>query len=129
MNDLEVVRLPVERARAVQEAPAPLSRVGTLVTMLILFGPLAGVAIAVVGLVGRGVTILDLGLAVGFYALTGHGLTVGYHRLFAHRGFKTARRTKIALAVAGSMGFEGALNGWVAIHRRHHAYTDRPGDP
>ena len=129
MNDLEVVALPVERARAVREAPAPLSTVGTLVTVLILFGPLAGVAIAVVGLFGRGVSILDLALAVGFYALTGHGLTVGYHRLFAHRGFKTARRTKIALAVAGSMGFEGALNGWVAIHRRHHAYTDRPGDP
>ncbi len=25
--------------------------------------------------------------------------------------------------------FEGEVIGWVAIHRRHHAFTDRPGDP
>ena len=33
------------------------------------------------------------------------------------------------LAIAGSMSFEGDVIGWVAIHRRHHAFTDRPGDP
>ena len=27
------------------------------------------------------------------------------------------------------MSFEGDVIGWVAIHRRHHAFTDRPGDP
>ncbi|MFG6196517.1 hypothetical protein [Nonomuraea sp. JJY05] len=27
------------------------------------------------------------------------------------------------------MSFQGNLIGWVAIHRRHHAFTDRPGDP
>jgi fatty-acid desaturase len=25
--------------------------------------------------------------------------------------------------------FEGDVIGWVATHRRHHAFTDRPGDP
>jgi stearoyl-CoA desaturase (delta-9 desaturase) len=25
--------------------------------------------------------------------------------------------------------FEGDVTGWVATHRRHHAFTDRPGDP
>ena len=27
------------------------------------------------------------------------------------------------------MTFEGDVIGWVATHRRHHAFTDRPGDP
>ena len=27
------------------------------------------------------------------------------------------------------MSFQGEVIGWVAIHRRHHAFTDRPGDP
>ena len=36
---------------------------------------------------------------------------------------------RAVLAIAGSMSFEGDVIGWVAIHRRHHAFTDRPGDP
>jgi stearoyl-CoA desaturase (delta-9 desaturase) len=31
--------------------------------------------------------------------------------------------------VAGSFAIEGAPTKWVADHRRHHAYTDRDGDP
>jgi fatty-acid desaturase len=27
------------------------------------------------------------------------------------------------------MSFQGEVIGWVAIHRRHHAFTDRSGDP
>src|SRR5581483_341105 len=36
---------------------------------------------------------------------------------------------RAALAIAGSMSFQGQVIGWVAIHRRHHAFADRPGDP
>jgi stearoyl-CoA desaturase (delta-9 desaturase) len=63
------------------------------------------------------------------YLLTGHGLAIGFHRLFAHRSFRSARPLKIALAIAGSMAAEGSLFTWVAQHRRHHAYADSPGDP
>jgi stearoyl-CoA desaturase (Delta-9 desaturase) len=27
------------------------------------------------------------------------------------------------------MSFQGEVNGCVAVHRRHHVCTDRPGDP
>jgi stearoyl-CoA desaturase (delta-9 desaturase) len=27
------------------------------------------------------------------------------------------------------MGIEGSVTSWVSQHRRHHAFTDRPGDP
>lgn len=33
------------------------------------------------------------------------------------------------MAVLGSMAAEGPVIWWVAVHRRHHAFTDRPGDP
>jgi stearoyl-CoA desaturase (Delta-9 desaturase) len=64
-----------------------------------------------------------------FYVVTGFGVTVGYHRLFAHRSFRAHRWLKVALAGAGSMAVEGSPISWVANHRRHHRFSDRPGDP
>jgi stearoyl-CoA desaturase (Delta-9 desaturase) len=61
--------------------------------------------------------------------VTGFGISVGFHRCFTHRSFRPHPRLRAALASAGSMSFEGDVLGWVAIHRRHHAFTDRPGDP
>jgi stearoyl-CoA desaturase (delta-9 desaturase) len=110
-------------------APAP-SLLGQAFTALIVFGPIAGVVLAAVALFRTGgVSVLDLVLLVVFYALTGHGLTAGYHRMLTHRAFKGARWVKITLVLCGSFGFEGSVNGWVANHRRHHAFTDRVGDP
>jgi hypothetical protein len=57
------------------------------------------------------------------------GVTVGFHRLLTHRSFTGSRPLRVALAVAGSMSFQGEVIGWVAIHRRHHAFTDRPAPP
>ncbi len=105
------------------------SAIQLVITGVIVFGPLLGVAIAGVALFGRGVTALDLVLAFSFYLATGHGLSAGFHRLFSHRAFKAARWLKVTLAIAGSMAFEGSVIGWVANHRRHHAYTDQVGDP
>ncbi len=100
-----------------------------LVTALIVFLPLVALAFAVVRLWGWGVQPRDLLLAVALYAVTGHGITVGFHRLFTHRSFRAVRPVRVALAVAGSMAYEGPVIGWVADHRRHHAYADRDGDP
>ena len=107
----------------------PLGRVQVAVTLLILLGPFVGVIVAAISLLGRFPTILDIVLALAFYAITGHGVTAGFHRLFAHRSFHATRTVKVVLALAGSLAFEGAVLGWVANHRRHHAYTDRIGDP
>jgi fatty acid desaturase len=63
------------------------------------------------------------------YALTGVGITVGFHRLFTHRSFKTTRAVRALLAVFGSMAVEGSVIEWVATHRKHHSFSDRPGDP
>jgi stearoyl-CoA desaturase (Delta-9 desaturase) len=78
---------------------------------------------------GGGISWLDIGLAVLFYAISGHGVTVGFHRYFTHGSFKAARPLRIALAVAGSLAVQGPVVRWVADHRKHHAFSDRPGDP
>jgi len=78
---------------------------------------------------GWGMSWLDVGLAVGFYYLTLLGVTVGYHRHFTHGSFKAVRPLRLALAAAGSMAIQGPVIQWVADHRRHHAFSDRAGDP
>ncbi len=78
---------------------------------------------------GWGLSWVDIGLAVLFYFLTLSGATVGFHRYFTHRAFKARRPLRIGLAVVGSMALQGSVITWVADHRRHHAFTDREGDP
>ena len=78
---------------------------------------------------GHAVSLLDIVLAAIFYVVTGLGIAVGYHRLFTHRSFRAVRWLKILLASTGSMAVEGSVVGWVAIHRRHHVFSDKPGDP
>ncbi len=104
-------------------------RAEQLLTGVIVFAPLAALVLALAGLWGRGVGLRDVVLTVVLYGVVGHGVTVGFHRLLTHRSFLPRRPLKIALAVAGSMAFEGPVIGWVADHRRHHAFTDREGDP
>jgi stearoyl-CoA desaturase (Delta-9 desaturase) len=71
----------------------------------------------------------DLIVFVIMYVLTGLGITVGFHRLFTHRSFKTGRTVRAVLAVLGSAAIEGPVISWVADHRKHHVFSDQPGDP
>src|SRR3954449_8907557 len=63
------------------------------------------------------------------YVLTGLGITVGFHRHLTHRAFKTKKWVRATFAAFGSMAIEGPVIAWVADHRKHHAFTDVPGDP
>jgi len=104
-------------------------RIQTAVTVAIVLVPFGGLGAAVWFSWGHGLRLTDILLAVLFYLVTGLGVTVGFHRLFTHRSFTAAPALRVVLAIAGSMSFEGDVTGWVAIHRRHHAFTDEPGDP
>lgn len=99
------------------------------VTALIVLGPFVGLGVAIWTQWGRGLGAVDLGLAAFFYLLTGFGVTAGFHRCLTHRSYTARPALRAVLAIAGSMSFQGQVIGWVAIHRRHHAFTDRPGDP
>ena len=103
--------------------------VGRAVTTLIVIGPAVALAIAVPFLWGHLLSVRDVILGVAFYVVSGLGISVGYHRLFAHGSFRAPRWLKLILAGAGALAVEGSVVGWVANHRRHHVYSDRPGDP
>jgi stearoyl-CoA desaturase (delta-9 desaturase) len=111
--------------------PRPLSASQTqrVLVLLLILVPLGGLALAVATIWGWGFGWTELGLLVGMYWLTGLGVTVGYHRLFTHCSFQTGPVLTMVLGVLGSMAVEGPLLRWVALHRRHHQHSDRPGDP
>lgn len=71
----------------------------------------------------------DLAALASMYLLTGLGITVGFHRMLSHRAFTTTAAVRLALAILGSAAVEGPVIAWVADHRKHHAFSDRDGDP
>jgi stearoyl-CoA desaturase (Delta-9 desaturase) len=71
----------------------------------------------------------DLAVFAIMYLVTGLGVTVGFHRYLTHRSFATSRPVRAALAALGSAAIEGPVISWVADHRKHHAFSDREGDP
>lgn len=91
--------------------------------------PLIAVAVAVPFAWGWGLTWTDIVIGVIFYFLTCLGVTVGFHRHFTHSSFKANRGLKVVLAICGQMAVQGPVIIWVADHRRHHAFSDREGDP
>jgi len=59
----------------------------------------------------------------------GIGICMTYHRLLTHRSFTLwPKWLEYPLTVLGTMASEGGEIGWVADHRRHHAYSDDEND-
>jgi stearoyl-CoA desaturase (Delta-9 desaturase) len=77
----------------------------------------------------RVLRVSDLVVFAILYVATGLGVTVGFHRHFTHRSFATSGPVRAVLAVLGSAAIEGPVISWVADHRKHHAFSDLPGDP
>jgi stearoyl-CoA desaturase (delta-9 desaturase) len=116
------------------KGPKPMisGRRGFPVQLSVYFGvitPLVALLAAVPFAWGWGLSWVDVGLFVAFYGISGLGITVAYHRYFTHGSFKAQRWLHVAMAVAGSLAVQGPVITWVADHRRHHAFSDRDGDP
>ena len=112
-SDLEGVRKPWQHA---------------LIYVFVLV-PMLAFAAAVPVAWGWGVHWHDLGLMVAFYTIGCLGITVGYHRYFTHKSFKAQPWLRVTLAITGSLAIQGSVVHWVADHRRHHAFSDKEGDP
>ncbi|MCG8918086.1 acyl-CoA desaturase [Actinokineospora sp. PR83] len=97
--------------------------------VLFVTTPLLAVAAAVPFAWGWGLGWSDVAIGAVFFVFTGLGVTVGYHRFFTHGAFKATRWLKVVLALAGGMSLQGSVTEWVADHRRHHAFSDKEGDP
>ena len=97
--------------------------------LLVTIIPFLGFIAAVWSFWGTGLSLVDAGIFLGMYTFTGLGVTVGFHRLFTHQSFEPKPWLKNTFAIAGSMAVQGPVIRWVADHRRHHAFSDQPGDP
>ncbi len=91
--------------------------------------PLGLVALAAWRAWGGALRWPDLVALAVTYVLTGLGITVGFHRLLTHRSFKTSPALRALFAALGSAAVEGPVIEWVANHRKHHQFSDEPGDP
>ncbi len=72
---------------------------------------------------------IDVALFLSLYVVCAFGTTIGFHRYFTHRGFTAHPAVKATLGVLGCMTMQGPITQWVTDHRKHHALSDKPGDP
>ena len=69
-----------------------------------------------------------LGVFAFFTWLAGSiGIGVTFHRLLTHRGFKVPKWLEYFGTVCGMLTSQGGAVTWVAMHRIHHAQSDKPG--
>jgi stearoyl-CoA desaturase (Delta-9 desaturase) len=106
-----------------------MSRAHKLSNLVAVFLPFVAFVVAIVLLWNTYVDWSDIGVLAIMYVLTGYGVTLGFHRLLTHRSFQTFKPVEYTLAALGSMAVQGPVMTWVADHRKHHAHTDKEGDP
>ena len=122
-----------------EEAPQPAATVGTVrsrtsrisqaVTLIAVGVPPLGTLLAMGFLWGIAFHWADLAVLAGMYVVCAFGTTIGFHRYFTHKGFEARTPVKAILAILGCMTMQGPLTQWVTDHRKHHALSDKPGDP
>jgi stearoyl-CoA desaturase (delta-9 desaturase) len=105
------------------------SRVEKAVLLAAVILPLVATAWAIVELWNRWVTAGDLVVFGVFYFLTATGIGVGYHRMLTHRSFEAPPAVRGFFLALGSMALQGPAVEWAATHVKHHAKSDKEGDP
>lgn len=122
-DDIDAQRLGVGSVRKKTSA------ISQLVTLIAVVVPPLGLLSAMGVLWGVAFKPVDLVLFLVFYVFCGFGTTIGYHRYFTHKAFETGPVIKAILGILGSMTIQGPITQWVTDHRKHHARSDRDGDP
>ena len=89
---------------------------------------MAAVHLGCLGVFYTGVSTPAIIVLVSSYFVRGLGITGGYHRLLAHRSFKTSRVVQFLFALAGCQCLEGGPLWWVSHHRSHHRDTETAKD-
>jgi len=128
VSQMNVPPAASSETRVPEEMPemATVDKIGNMVAIIL---PFVATLAAIVLFWNQIVTPADLIIAFVMYLITGLGVTVGFHRLLTHRSFQTPKWVEYTFAILGSMSVQGPVITWVADHRKHHAHTDRPGDP
>ena len=88
----------------------------------------AGVHLAALMVFWTGMGAAEAVLAVTLYWVRMFAITGGYHRLFAHRAYKTGRAFQFLMAFMAQTSLQSGALWWAAKHRDHHRYSDTPRD-
>ncbi len=91
--------------------------------------PLIGLIVAIGTALYSGLHWPFIALLVGMYVPMAFGITIGFHRYLTHEGFYAPPWLKFILLALGAMAIEGPPIEWVAVHRKHHEFSDKKGDP
>lgn len=69
-------------------------------------------------------------LSIFVYYCTGClGITITYHRYLTHKSFSMPKWCEYLFTFFGAMGGTGSSIGWIAVHKEHHRFSDKSGDP
>lgn len=100
-----------------------------IVMLVVVVLPFLATLFAIVLLWQHAVNWTDIALLIAFNVIAGFGVTIGYHRMLTHRSFQPHPVVKFIFLAFGSMAVEGRALEWAATHIKHHAHSDREGDP
>ena len=71
-----------------------------------------------------------IGAFITYFLFSCLGITVTFHRELTHNSFKFRWKWMEKLFILfGSLAGTGSAIGWVAVHKTHHAHSDKDGDP
>lgn len=128
IDDIETSRQPGNSKITVRlnEDASSVTRAVALGVMIV---PFLGFCEGIRLFAGSQIAWQDWVLFATMYFVHMGGVTMGLHRLLTHRAYKTSRTATALLTIMGSMAGQGPALYWVSTHRRHHAFSDRPGDP
>lgn len=100
------------------------SRNISILSVALVLAAIAGVFYFTFSLQNISITILS------FYTLNILGNWMTLHRYYAHRSFEFKNKfLTILFTVIAILCGRGSPLGWTYIHRQHHKYSDRDGDP
>ena len=90
--------------------------------------PFVALQLSFLAVIAVGWSPVAVVVAVLLYLTRGFGITAFFHRGLSHRAFRTSRAVQFAGAAIATAAVQRGPLWWVANHRTHHLYADRPGD-
>jgi stearoyl-CoA desaturase (delta-9 desaturase) len=75
-----------------------------------------------------GMRMVDVALCVALYFVRMFFLSAGYHRYFAHRGYRMGRVMQFLMALGGGTAAQKGVLWWAGYHRHHHRHSDQADD-
>ena len=99
------------------------------VLVSLIFLPIASIIGIPIYIINYGIVWQEIAMLFIGWFFAGTGITIGYHRLFAHRTFKTYPIIEWFYMLTGSMALQNSILKWCSDHRRHHKKLDTKDDP